>query len=101
MQTRIMLIAAATSALPAEFKLQIAVASTAVSGRASMIGIVSSRSDSSASQNQEYNSARPMVGRSTEAKVGPGRTPEVAQARSEEHTSELQSRQYLVCRLLL
>src|SRR3712207_7699451 len=27
--------------------------------------------------------------------------PEVAQARSEEHTSELQSRQYLVCRLLL
>src|SRR3712207_7764810 len=25
----------------------------------------------------------------------------VAQARSEEHTSELQSRQYLVCRLLL
>src|SRR3712207_8533671 len=26
---------------------------------------------------------------------------EVARARSEEHTSELQSRQYLVCRLLL
>src|SRR3712207_8010553 len=33
----------------------------------------------------------------------PGRkkTPTRAQARSEEHTSELQSRQYLVCRLLL
>src|SRR3712207_8728883 len=30
-----------------------------------------------------------------EARGGPGRT------RSEEHTSELQSRQYLVCRLLL
>src|SRR3712207_8123731 len=28
-------------------------------------------------------------------------TDEVAEARSEEHTSELQSRQYLVCRLLL
>src|SRR3712207_7036849 len=27
--------------------------------------------------------------------------PHLAQARSEEHTSELQSRQYLVCRLLL
>src|SRR3712207_7148466 len=29
------------------------------------------------------------------------RTPMVAAVRSEEHTSELQSRQYLVCRLLL
>src|SRR3712207_8964184 len=28
-------------------------------------------------------------------------TPEIAALRSEEHTSELQSRQYLVCRLLL
>src|SRR3712207_8204748 len=28
-------------------------------------------------------------------------SPKIAQARSEEHTSELQSRQYLVCRLLL
>src|SRR3712207_8166102 len=32
---------------------------------------------------------------------GPGRAGEVALGRSEEHTSELQSRQYLVCRLLL
>src|SRR3712207_8797677 len=30
-----------------------------------------------------------------------GRTPNVRLYRSEEHTSELQSRQYLVCRLLL
>src|SRR3712207_8194804 len=30
-----------------------------------------------------------------------GRPPQDAAARSEEHTSELQSRQYLVCRLLL
>src|SRR3712207_7784491 len=30
-----------------------------------------------------------------------GRTQPVGQGRSEEHTSELQSRQYLVCRLLL
>src|SRR3712207_8817920 len=29
------------------------------------------------------------------------RRPDAAAARSEEHTSELQSRQYLVCRLLL
>src|SRR3712207_8235793 len=32
---------------------------------------------------------------------GPPGTPPPANARSEEHTSELQSRQYLVCRLLL
>src|SRR3712207_8671314 len=31
----------------------------------------------------------------------PARPSETATARSEEHTSELQSRQYLVCRLLL
>src|SRR3712207_6929665 len=31
----------------------------------------------------------------------PGRLPSSGKARSEEHTSELQSRQYLVCRLLL
>src|SRR3712207_8369514 len=34
------------------------------------------------------------------ARGGPGRA-EAARPRSEEHTSELQSRQYLVCRLLL
>src|SRR3712207_8457204 len=33
--------------------------------------------------------------------VGHGKAKEVPVARSEEHTSELQSRQYLVCRLLL
>src|SRR3712207_8719912 len=32
---------------------------------------------------------------------GAGRGADVARPRSEEHTSELQSRQYLVCRLLL
>src|SRR3712207_8828929 len=31
----------------------------------------------------------------------PARAPGILQLRSEEHTSELQSRQYLVCRLLL
>src|SRR3712207_8163790 len=31
----------------------------------------------------------------------PPKVPEHVQSRSEEHTSELQSRQYLVCRLLL
>src|SRR3712207_7294038 len=33
--------------------------------------------------------------------VGAGRATESGERRSEEHTSELQSRQYLVCRLLL
>src|SRR3712207_8182177 len=31
----------------------------------------------------------------------PGHGPQISAQRSEEHTSELQSRQYLVCRLLL
>src|SRR3712207_7230843 len=34
-------------------------------------------------------------------RCGLGRRPGLAAPRSEEHTSELQSRQYLVCRLLL
>src|SRR5258707_10986774 len=34
-------------------------------------------------------------------KLIPARAPVVKENRSEEHTSELQSRQYLVCRLLL
>src|SRR3712207_8276168 len=33
--------------------------------------------------------------------IGEGRAPTIVRQRSEEHTSELQSRQYLVCRLLL
>src|SRR3712207_8666327 len=33
--------------------------------------------------------------------VGAGHDPPLVRIRSEEHTSELQSRQYLVCRLLL
>src|SRR3712207_8129676 len=39
--------------------------------------------------------------RAAPAASRPGRAPRPAAARSEEHTSELQSRQYLVCRLLL
>src|SRR5215217_6338309 len=38
---------------------------------------------------------------SVRATVTPPRTTSINAARSEEHTSELQSRQYLVCRLLL
>src|SRR3712207_7870121 len=37
----------------------------------------------------------------TEPLYGPPPLPPAAEPRSEEHTSELQSRQYLVCRLLL
>src|SRR3712207_7319561 len=39
----------------------------------------------------------PQRGRAAHRECGPGAVP----PRSEEHTSELQSRQYLVCRLLL
>src|SRR5258707_12478817 len=39
--------------------------------------------------------------RSTTRRTGRAGTSPRTQARSEEHTSELQSRQYLVCRLLL
>src|SRR5258707_8875053 len=39
----------------------------------------------------------PVIGRDDEIR----RSIQVLQRRSEEHTSELQSRQYLVCRLLL
>src|SRR3712207_8060664 len=53
--------------------------------------------------------ARPSGGRTTRARGGAPcrrasaspREATPARARSEEHTSELQSRQYLVCRLLL
>src|SRR3712207_8094226 len=40
-------------------------------------------------------------GQQVRAIVGGGGHPRLLSARSEEHTSELQSRQYLVCRLLL
>src|SRR3712207_8439871 len=51
----------------------------------------------------------PHLGRPKALRVGPSRVPRpriracerASQSRSEEHTSELQSRQYLVCRLLL
>src|SRR3712207_8354575 len=44
------------------------------------------------------SASRPGTG----ARPAPGRSPAAATpCRSEEHTSELQSRQYLVCRLLL
>src|SRR3712207_8310207 len=46
-----------------------------------------------------------IAGRSARARVGAcsrrGRSVSAREHRSEEHTSELQSRQYLVCRLLL
>src|SRR3712207_8121007 len=43
-----------------------------------------------------------LAGRRFAAQAGKsGSQPSISNARSEEHTSELQSRQYLVCRLLL
>src|SRR3712207_7230206 len=44
---------------------------------------------------------RPRPGDGPEVGVAPGQRREGDPQRSEEHTSELQSRQYLVCRLLL
>src|SRR3712207_8055661 len=51
-----------------------------------------------------FRSARPIVNTRDEPLCGPAFPPygrEDEEMRSEEHTSELQSRQYLVCRLLL
>src|SRR5215217_8339613 len=45
--------------------------------------------------------ATPVPARRRECPGGPAAGPAKAVPRSEEHTSELQSRQYLVCRLLL
>src|SRR3712207_7086259 len=49
------------------------------------------------------SSTKPRATATGEGKADSGKTPaaESAAHRSEEHTSELQSRQYLVCRLLL
>src|SRR3712207_7158674 len=46
---------------------------------------------------ERQSAARPQV----RLQIGLVRPPAGARPRSEEHTSELQSRQYLVCRLLL
>src|SRR3712207_8251222 len=43
----------------------------------------------------------PSAGPAQPVSVGPGLMQLTVMSRSEEHTSELQSRQYLVCRLLL
>src|SRR5690606_41722724 len=45
--------------------------------------------------------SRPGWGVAEVRRCGPGSTPDAPPARSEEHTSELQSRENLVCRLLL
>src|SRR3712207_7232223 len=66
------------------------------------------RSRDAASPRDE-RSAAPLVGRKEElgliletiSRARRDRTVQLVTLRSEEHTSELQSRQYLVCRLLL
>src|SRR3712207_7843043 len=49
---------------------------------------------------EEHSRSKEAFGQ-LEERVKRARTEHAAGARSEEHTSELQSRQYLVCRLLL
>src|SRR5258707_3293719 len=50
---------------------------------------------------REENEARAVHDDRPRPWLPPGRGEQVIRSRSEEHTSELQSRQYLVCRLLL
>src|SRR3712207_7582373 len=52
----------------------------------------------SAAEHQEHQDAERDQ---QQAAIHPGRRASAPNRRSEEHTSELQSRQYLVCRLLL
>src|SRR3712207_7050256 len=52
-------------------------------------------------QGRLTRTGRRALGGGGERKVGGGRDGQHGDHRSEEHTSELQSRQYLVCRLLL
>src|SRR3712207_7138104 len=59
----------------------------------------SARSGSAPSSPYRNRSRAPLVARSTRCRCASSSSR--TQARSEEHTSELQSRQYLVCRLLL
>src|SRR3712207_8896784 len=57
--------------------------------------------DRCAAEPRRLDRVRTGVRRSGGAKLGGGRDHLGRLGRSEEHTSELQSRQYLVCRLLL
>src|SRR3712207_8402977 len=50
---------------------------------------------------QQRPGHRPQAGVGGQPPEGVGQAVVLARLRSEEHTSELQSRQYLVCRLLL
>src|SRR3712207_8186091 len=49
----------------------------------------------------EHDAVEALVDRVVDPNLGRLRLARLASVRSEEHTSELQSRQYLVCRLLL
>src|SRR3712207_7198422 len=51
--------------------------------------------------NAVFEVGSPQVPKSAFAETAPRPAPGGGKIRSEEHTSELQSRQYLVCRLLL
>src|SRR3712207_7056809 len=62
---------------------------------------VGCREDHSASRDAARLETRPPVARTGIGLAATHRDPNHGRHRSEEHTSELQSRQYLVCRLLL
>src|SRR3712207_7976601 len=69
------------------------------------IGLAARRPSSRAAATQRYAVERPTAKRRAAASgLSPSSTAartRLRRSRSEEHTSELQSRQYLVCRLLL
>src|SRR3712207_9426725 len=58
-------------------------------------------STAAAKSSQTTRSSGTVTARSTSRPVSPTMNSHFPPTRSEEHTSELQSRQYLVCRLLL
>src|SRR3712207_8980363 len=58
-------------------------------------------SDLSSSTDVHHSAGRPPLPRALSSPAGGTVAAALSSQRSEEHTSELQSRQYLVCRLLL
>src|SRR3712207_7142381 len=69
-------------------------------------GRVAQREPEGGHEGTSSGAGRPVRARKTSSRSGvcrvrPATSTAAASSRSEEHTSELQSRQYLVCRLLL
>src|SRR3712207_7640986 len=79
--------------LPLHAPLPIWAVATSAAARRSSAGTITSRSARLSTATPTASAADPTRSRTSSGTA--------SRARSEEHTSELQSRQYLVCRLLL